>query len=402
MMRDLLILTKKAKKKKKKEEKEVEIVVSKRVMLSKKLKMMKFYYHSLFVLSSANEYLTTNVPGFKEEFNDFLRKLHNTNEESKDFSRNVEESDENSDGDGESVFKREDEEEYLSKMGYKDSDFEVENFEDLKGKIGELVLARGREIKREREDGGKRSFMERLKESSGNGPNGDNESSFKGIWKSSIEEIKGMAIGVGVLLSLYCSDFLFVVSENEDKVGQYRKCLKCLLKLLISKREDEWSGVAIKKVLSVLEFAERKLVKTGKLKLETLDDHDQEIYADDEDDPKEILSREREIDQVLEMLLKEVVCLDSVLSYPILGDVQMFDKSMLNWQLSNLKEALGEGKKEMETIGSKVHHLKTLQDELIEDGTNLTMTKFREVMDAKIIETWCQPDVDQPKDDPSS
>lgn len=137
--------------------------------------------------------------------------------------------------------------------------------------------------------------MERLKELSGNDPNGDNETSFKIIRQSSLDEINGITIQVGFLHSFCCSDFLFVVSKNEDEVGQYRKCFKCLPKLLIGEREDEWSSVAIKKVISMLEFAESELVKIAKLKLETLDNHDQEINADDDDYPKEISSQEREI-----------------------------------------------------------------------------------------------------------
>ena len=50
------------------------------------------------------------------------------------------------------------------------------------------------------------------------------------------------------------------------------------------------------------------------------------------------------------MLLREVVCLESVLSYPILSAVQVLDKLVLNWQLSNLREALGEVRKKMEMI----------------------------------------------------
>ncbi|GMN43360.1 hypothetical protein TIFTF001_012575 [Ficus carica] len=55
---------------------------------------------------------------------------------------------------------------------------------------------------------------------------------------------------------------LELIEGNEDEVGQYRKCFKCLPKLLIGEKEDEWSNVAIKK----------------------------EINADDDDDQKEISS----------------------------------------------------------------------------------------------------------------
>ncbi|PON74053.1 hypothetical protein TorRG33x02_248300 [Trema orientale] len=184
---------------------------------------------------------------------------------------------------------------------------------------------------------------------------------------------------IGNLLCCHLSDLLFVVSENS---GQYEKCndFKHLLKLL---KGHQGKTNAIKRIHSVFEAAERELVINGKFKFfESLEGSTERVDHQGSHDDND---NEMEIHRIMDMFLREVLCLESILSYPNMSELY----STLDKELKTIQSGLEECKKEVDKIGSKVTEWKTIHCFILENtGEDVLMKEFQRKLRDAIDSQW--------------
>lgn len=305
------------------------------IKLSKKLAVIRIYLIQESVSTSSFEDSSIQSPGFS-----------GTNGESEDGQ--------------EGEFKRE----YQKEEDYSG----VKTFEELKKKIGDLTAEKRAKIETARKDG-KKSFMEWLKEC---------DEPSQAEYSNSVHMIKDLGNEVGILLSLVLSEFLLVASESENKVKQYRKYFKAIVGYFLVGEEKNW--MAIEKIVSVLDLAEKELVEIGQLSPEVL--NDEESNDHDDDDEAEIF------DKRLDYFFAIVLCLEYTvwsrpISRPESGNIN------LNADLMDVEETLRHGKDNLEDTLSIVQSWRTVQyDPWTEEGYNVLRAEFQEVMKLKVAEIW--------------
>ncbi|PON74054.1 hypothetical protein TorRG33x02_248310 [Trema orientale] len=243
------------------------------------------------------------------------------------------------------------------------------NKRELENKIIGLIQERQREMAEARKEG-KFSYIEWLIRDRGVG----------GL--AMLNVIHAKVNEIGNLLCCHLCDLLFVVSEDW---GQYGKCsyFKSLLKLLM---KNQGKTIAIKRIISVIEVAEKEFLRNGKHMISEILEGSSEGQDDNEGD-----LAETQIDHILDMFLKEVLCLESILSYPNLSQEK---------DLEAVLSGLDVCKKEVDKIGSLVTALKTIHLSIFENtGEDLVMEQFQIILKDAIDSWWER--LDEQEDDNS-
>ncbi|KAM6599056.1 hypothetical protein CsatA_018665 [Cannabis sativa] len=163
-------------------------------------------------------------------------------------------------------------------------------------------------------------------------------------------------IEIGKHLCFNLCDLMFIISENSLLYGKWN-LLKEVVKLLMQYQQKHTS--VMRRFHFVIEKAEKELKKL----FEPFDDDD-----DDEDDFS--VDDENKIDQTFDMIFKEALYLDSILSYPYLS----LSKLNIKKELRGVMNGVQECSKQMDKIRTEVGDLKT---NLLSENANITKMKLR-------------------------
>lgn len=296
-------------------------------LLSKKLKIMKYYYLDLEGDSGSNqdEIQMRVVLGLQQKFG-WLRTANDYHADDNQFEGN---------------------------------DFEVTNVDALREKIRMLTHEKKRETVRVRREG-KRSLMEWRIADRGDGR------------RTNLDALYRKAIQIGILLSRHSSNFFFVVVESGPALNKFSEHLTCILKWL----DEMGKTAAIKTIVSVLEVAERELLVKGKF---------DSILSAISKNAK--LGKQIAMDRILEMFLKEILCLESTLSHPILSkeSVTIADHE----ETKNFQIALEECEKEVDKIRLEMAYLTSVHKFVFEEmREDLLMEDFQRIMDWIVSAKW--------------
>lgn len=230
----------------------------------------------------------------------------------------------------------------------RDSEFEVKNMAEMRENIGRLMFERRKEMEIARAQG-KKSLMEWI------------------VAGADVGVLKSKARKMGISLSRHISDFFYLVVENGEAFHKFCNHLKCLLKWIVDKEKT----AVIRRIVSVIEVAERDLSVKRKIRI-------YEMRSATSKSPKQL----ERMDRVLEAFLREVLYLESILSYPNLST---------DGEMKTLKSALEACEKEMDKIGLEITSLKKTHNFIFEgQNEDLEMESFEATVEWTVSEVWQQ------------
>lgn len=244
-----------------------------------------------------------------------------------------------------------------------DSDqFEAKDTDEMGRKIRRLICKRRKEMESARNSGKKKSFMEWMiadKDTEG--------------W-TILKVIHTRARQLGIFLSRHVCDCLFVVVENGDSFSMFRDHLKGVIKLL----DKLGKTVVIRRVNSVVEAAEDYLSTRREAGIPPVDSAM---------DYRANQVQKEKMDCVLDMFLTEVLCLESILSYPSLSAEEYLSRTDKELKIS--LNALEVCEKEVEKIRLEMVFFKTIHNYLFDKKwEDLLTDELQSMVESKIAEAW--------------
>ncbi|XP_060957588.1 uncharacterized protein LOC133029135 [Cannabis sativa] len=177
--------------------------------------------------------------------------------------------------------------------------------------------------------------------------------------------IHSVIIEIGDRLCSNLCDLMFVVSENLLLYGKWN-VLKQVLKSLMQQHHQEKHTNVIKRILFVIGKAEKELKQIFEPFEDNSDDDDNGFSDDDE----------RKIDQAFDMILRIILCLDSIIRYPSLSISSKLEmKKDLKCVMNGVNECKKElGKIRLEVCGLKKHFVtEKTKDEVLMQEYQTTM-----------------------------